>query len=82
MPKTSAVWITRETTTVRHLRGLLEQLESNEALDYAQVKIVAVPGDMSGGVQIPGEYLSSGQPALFTDADLPPQGLLLFSDDE
>jgi hypothetical protein len=82
MPKTSAVWITRENTTVRHIRGLLEGLEAHEAVDFAQIRIMVVPSDMSGGVQIPGSLTPNGQPAVYTDADLPPKGLLFFSDEE
>jgi hypothetical protein len=39
---TFAVWITRQTTTLRHLRGLLERLEQVDAVEYTQIKILTV----------------------------------------
>jgi hypothetical protein len=65
---TQAVWITRQRTTVRHIRGLLQQLEAANALDYATVKIFAVEDDRA--VELPGGGVVSQD-------NLPPQGILI-----
>jgi hypothetical protein len=68
---TQALWVTRATTTVRHIRGLLEGLEGANALDYAQVTIMAV-GD-EGAIVLPGGKV-------IQQIDLPVQGLLILPD--
>jgi hypothetical protein len=70
---TRAVWITRQSTTVRHIRGLLEGLTAADALDYAEVKILTVEDER--GVALPG-----GQ--VLTLDNLPAEGVLLFPDDD
>ena len=60
-PLTQAVWFTRQRTTLRHLRGLLEGLERQGALDYAEVRIMTVGGDEGDkqGVFFPKELITS-----------------------
>ena len=70
---TYAVWITRGTTTVKHIRGLLEGLEKAESLEYAQLRILTV--DDEQGVRF-------GDGILITQDNLPPEGLLIFDQDE
>jgi len=65
---THATWITRQRTTVRHIRGLLDSLEAAGALEYAEVTIMAV--DDQRGVT-----LASGQ--LLTQDNLPAEGILM-----
>jgi hypothetical protein len=70
-PPTVTVWITRERVTVKHIRGLLEGLEGEQALDYSEVRILVVSDDAA--VTTPW--------GVFTVDTLPPQGLLFVSDD-
>lgn len=70
---TSAVWITRQTTTLRHLRGLLERLEQLEAVDYAQVKIMTV--DEERAVELPWGVI-------LTLDNLPAEGILAVPEEE
>lgn len=77
MPIDSATWITRETTTFKHLQGLIEGLKATgEVLDYAQIRIMTVPGDLTGGVSLPGALFPDGEDRVFTDETLPAEGLL------
>ncbi|MBF6131611.1 hypothetical protein IU501_01145 [Nocardia otitidiscaviarum] len=83
MPITAGVWITREMVTVKHLRGILEQLESNDdVLEYTQIRIMALPNNLSAGVEIPGQTSPDGKPLILTDENLPAQGILLLGDDD
>lgn len=83
MPTTEAVWITRERTTVRHLRGVLEMLEGAEALQYTEVRIIAVgPG---AGIEIPPGFsvrssVTTGR--VVSEEQLPAEGILMLSEDE
>jgi hypothetical protein len=70
---TRATWITRQSTTVRHIRGLLKQLEETEVLDYAEVKIMSIEDEC--GVSLP-----DGQ--VLTLDNLPAQGLLFIPDND
>lgn len=70
-PPTTTVWITRERVTVKHIRGLLQGLEEDQALDYSEVRILVVPDEAA--VTTPW--------GVFTVKSLPPQGLLFVSDD-
>lgn len=72
MPVTEVTWVTRERTTVRHVRGLLEGLEKLGALDYAEVRILTVSDEQA--VDVWGQVV--------TVNNLPPQGLLFSRDDE
>jgi hypothetical protein len=82
MPTTQTLWITRQVTTVRHIRGLLEGLQAAGALDYAEVKIMAV--DDERGVLVPRKAISSiadqivelAGDVLITAENLPPEGIL------
>lgn len=68
---TQAVWVTRQATTVRHLRGVLDQLEAAHALDYANVRIMTVEEDRA--VTLPGGRL-------FTLDTLPAEGVLVIGE--
>src|SRR5215213_5521255 len=46
------IWITRERTTVRHLRGLVQQLDAADALPLSEIRILAIPEDDSRGVRV------------------------------
>jgi hypothetical protein len=70
---TRTTWITRQTTTVRHIRGLLKRLEEANALDYAEVKILTIEDER-------GVLLPDGQ--VLTLDNLPAQGLLFIPDDD
>lgn len=82
MTTTQTIWITRQVTTVRHIRGLLEGLEAAGALDFAEVKIMAV--DDERGVVVPREAVASiadgdvelAGDVLVTADNLPPEGIL------
>ncbi|MEV4209641.1 type II toxin-antitoxin system death-on-curing family toxin [Nocardia salmonicida] len=82
-PCTAATWITREKVTMKHLRGLLQGLTSHgEVLDYTQVRIMAVPNDLSAGVTLPGEMFGRDEDLVVNDENLPPEGILLFASGE
>jgi hypothetical protein len=88
MPTTQALWITRQITTVRHIRGLLAGLESAGALDYAELKIMVV--DDERGVLVPREAVSSiGDQSVelvgdvvVTAENLPPEGILWLPEED
>ncbi len=44
-PPTTTVWVTRERVTVKHIRGLLQRLDGEQALDYSEVRIVLVTNE-------------------------------------
>jgi hypothetical protein len=87
MPTTQTLWITRQVTTVRHIRGLLAGLEAADALDFAEVKIIAV--DDERGAMVPRQAVSSiagksvepSGDVLITAGNLPPEGILWVADD-
>jgi hypothetical protein len=62
-----AAWITRSTTTVRHVRGLLTAFENANVDNYAAVRILAV--DDERGVSLPNG-------AVITRANLPLEGIV------
>jgi hypothetical protein len=68
---TRTVWVTRQRTTVRHIRGLLEGLETANALDFAEVKIMTL--EDGAVVTLPGGHV-------LTQDNLPPEGLLLYAE--
>jgi hypothetical protein len=70
---TQAIWITYQETTVRQLRALVKSLDEANALDYAQVKIMAVDDESA-------LVLPNGQ-VLAVD-NLPAQGILIVLDTE
>lgn len=70
---TRVTWITRQSTTVRHIRGLLKRLEEADALDYADVKILTIEDER--GVSLP-----DGQ--VLTLDNLPAEGLLFIPNDD
>ena len=88
MPKpTSAVWIIHNPTTVRAIRGLLQQLEAVDAEHYASVRIMAVDPTEHAGVVVPegeltlpdGEVLSIPRDQPIPWDKLPAEGLLFFA---
>ena len=64
---TEAVWITRPRIAVRHVRGLLQLLEQENALDFAEVNILLVPE---------GQLLKY-KGRVFREDQLPAQGILI-----
>ncbi|WP_280434313.1 hypothetical protein [Nocardia carnea] len=79
---TNATWIIREITTVKHLRGLLEGLESHGVrLDYESVRIMSLRPDSDSGIELPGEMFPDGQSVVLTYDTLPPEGILLVTED-
>ncbi|WP_305779292.1 hypothetical protein [Nocardia nova] len=78
---TNAIWITREVTTVRHLRGLLEGLETRGVvLDYATVRVMCLRPDGNSGIELPGEAFPDGQSTVLTYDNLPAEGLLVVTE--
>ncbi len=65
------VWVTRERTTVGHIRGLLVGLEQAGALDLAEVRVMTL-GDTTG-VTLPNGMV-------FTQDNLPVQGFLFVAE--
>lgn len=72
-PLASASWVTREITTLKHLRGVVEALESENALDLCEVRLFVLRADDSTAVQIP---TSDGPMPVFYDS-LPTRGILM-----
>jgi hypothetical protein len=69
---TETLWITRERVTVLHIKGLLEGLQQGGALDYAEVRILALPA--GGFFEVPGGKV-------FREIDLPAEGILILGDE-
>ena len=81
-PTTQFTWVTRDNIVTRHVRGLLQGLEEMNALDYSQIRIIAITED-SAAYMPPAPYtmpdgkvVESGGTAITYDT-LPAQGLLL-----
>lgn len=76
MPITLATWVTRETTTLRHLRGIVESLDARGAVSLSQIKIMVVPDNLSSGVVLDGSLFPNGEGRIVTADNLPAEGLL------
>jgi len=82
VPATQTVWITRQLTTMRHVRGLLEALVEAGTLDFGEVKIMVVEDGRP--LSVPRQLLApileagadlSGE-AVITADNLPAEGIL------
>lgn len=82
MAMTQTVWITRQATTMLHVKGLLQALEQLGLLDYGEVRIMAMAeGDaieIPPGFRLPDDTVLAG--GAIMESALPPQGLLLVPD--
>lgn len=82
MALTMSVWITRERTTLNHVKGLLEALNQQGLLDYGEVRIIALTE--GAAFEIPAGFRLSDNSVLgggiVREIDLPAEGLLVLPD--
>lgn len=81
---TTRVWVTRDKVTTRHLRGLLQALEADGALDYDTVQIMTLRDGQPEAVVLDDQFRVNGQrlPAgSIMWETLPPEGLLAVPDE-
>ena len=72
MPSWRSVWVTRETITVRHVRGALDALEKGGMVPYGEVRIVMLRE---------GDGFTAPNGNVIREADLPAQGILIIADE-